>query len=355
MKRVVGERPPLVTGPWRLEELSAGRLSYPKNGLKVFSCFHCGGGSSMGYKLAGFDVIGGVEIDPEMMKLYHRNVLTGDKHLSFLMGVQDFVRCEMEHLPPVMYDLDVLDGSPPCSSFSMTGSREKAWGKKKFREGQAEQVLDDLFFDYIKIAKRLQPKVVVAENVKGLVIGNAKGYVRDIFRGYDEAGYDTQLFLLNSSRMGVPQSRERIFFVSRRKDLKLPKVEFGFAEEPITVRQAWLGVDEMGKKLTPKCTDIWCRTLPGQFFSKANNGSWFNWIRLSMDKPSSTLSANCRLTHPEEPRFLGDLQAIRLQSFPDDYDFTGVDARYVCGMSVPPIMMQRVATEIAAQLLPPKG
>ena len=91
----------------------------------------------------------------------------------------------------------------------MAGSREKACGKEKhFREGQSKQVLDDLFFHFIDTAKKLKPKVVVAENVKGLVIGKAKGYVKQIFKKFDEAGYDVQLFLLNAAFMGVPQKRE---------------------------------------------------------------------------------------------------------------------------------------------------
>lgn len=70
--------------------------------------------------------------------------------------------------------MDILDGSPPCSTFSLSGNREKDWGKEKvFREGQTAQVLDTLFFDFIALAKALQPKVVIAENVKVLLMGNA--------------------------------------------------------------------------------------------------------------------------------------------------------------------------------------
>ena len=143
---------------------------FTKDKGKVFSCFACGGGSSMGYKLAGFDVIGCNEIDHRMMYAYCQN---HNPKFPFLEPIQEFKH--KEDLPPELFNLDILDGSPPCSSFSMAGSREDAWGKMKhFREGQAEQVLDTLFFDFIDLAKRLQPKVVVAENVKGLLLGEAK-------------------------------------------------------------------------------------------------------------------------------------------------------------------------------------
>ena len=153
-------------------------------------------------------------------------------------------------LPDELYNLDILDGSPPCSSFSMAGNREKDWGKDKvFREGQAMQVLDTLFFDFIDLAKKLQPKVVVAENVKGLLLGEAKEYVRKIYREFDLAGYYVQHFLLDGSKMGVPQKRERVFFIAFRKDLAepflkqvnlfevQPEIQIKFNEPEITYKE----------------------------------------------------------------------------------------------------------------------
>lgn len=121
---------------------------YPeKNGLKVFSCFACGGGSTMGYKLAGCDVIGDLEIDPRMNKVYVEN---HHPKYNYLEDIRDFNK--REDLPEELYNLDILDGSPPCSTFSMAGQREDAWGKKKkFREGQKEQTLDDL----LKVAQTI--------------------------------------------------------------------------------------------------------------------------------------------------------------------------------------------------------
>ena len=111
-----------VSYKWYIEDLKR----IPKNGLKVFSCFACGGGSSFGYKLAGFDVIGANEIDPEMAWHYKTN--HNPKHY-YLEDIRKFR--QRTDLPRELYELDILDGSPPCSSFSMAGSREKGWGKKK--------------------------------------------------------------------------------------------------------------------------------------------------------------------------------------------------------------------------------
>lgn len=338
---------PLVTGPWRLADLAPPEPDAPT----VFSCFHCGGGSTMGYKLAGFNVLGGVEIDPQMMEIYRRN--HRPRH-SYLMPIQEF---KYRDLPKELYDLDVLDGSPPCSSFSMAGNREKDWGKKKvFREGQADQVLDDLFFHFIDVAKRLRPKVVIAENVKGLVIGNARGYVKQIFDGFRSAGYDCQLFLLNASRMGVPQRRERTFFIARRMDLRLPRVELVFHEREIGCEEAFRGVDAVGRPATELQRHWWSHVQPGEAFSKAHpKGHWFNCFKLHPEKPSPTFPANTLGNagpyHWTFPNRISTPAKVRLQTFPEDFNFGSVDPGYVCGMSVPPLMMQRVADQVLRQLL----
>ena len=158
----------------------------------------------MGYKLAGFDVIGCNEIDPRMNKVY---VANHHPRLNYLAPIQEFKL--RKDLPAELYNLDILDGSPPCSSFSTAGNRDEDWGKeKKFREGQAMQVLDTLFFDFIDLAKELQPKIVIAENVKGLILGEAVQYVGRIGQAIEDAGYTTTLTLCNGKYMGLPQMRE---------------------------------------------------------------------------------------------------------------------------------------------------
>ena len=339
----------LKTGPWNLTDLE----SIPKNGKNVFSIFHCGGGSTMGYKLSGYDVLGGVEIDPEMMSIYRAN--HNPKH-SYLMSITEFNKLPREKIPAELFKLDILDGSPPCSSFSMAGSREKKWGeKKKFREGQAEQVLDDLFFHFIETARMLQPKVVVAENVKGLVIGKAKGYVKQIFQMFNLAGYDTQLFLLNAAFMGVPQRRERTFFIARRKDLNLPKIEMKFNEKTISCGSAFDGINSLGKTLSPDQLKWWKLCKPGNAFSSVHpKKHWFNAFKLDSNLIAPTLTAsggNAEPFHWSEPRKISDAGMLRIQSFPDDYGLGKFEAKYICGMSVPPYMMNRVSDQIYKQWL----
>lgn len=328
-----------------------------KNGCRVFSCFSCGGGSSMGYKLAGYEVLGNCEIDPDMMKLYRQN---NHPKYSFLMDVRDFVKLPDEKLPEELRDLDILDGSPPCSVFSMAGSREDGWNVEKiFREGQAKQRLDDLFFHFIDVAKRLQPKVVVAENVKGLITGNAKGWVNRIVSAFDDAGYDVQIFLFNAARMGVPQKRERVFFIAGRKDLRLPKLRMDFCSKPVTFAEVR---EEYGRALpegnlsarlmkyrirTDRClADINERVTKKKsgFTSPINHD----------DEPVQTITAGGYAFRMCDGLLMTDKDIIRCQTFPEDYDFMGQSVQYVCGMSVPPVMMAKISEQVYMQWLKPR-
>lgn len=330
---------------------------FTKDKGTVFSCFSCGGGSTMGYKLAGFDVIGCNEIDPKMMEVYKIN---HKPKYPFLANIRAFKI--LSNLPNELYQLDILDGSPPCSSFSMAGNREDDWGKdKKFREGQSEQVLDTLFFDFIDLAKRLQPKVVIAENVKGLMMGEAWKYMREIYKQFDEAGYYCQHWLLDASKMGVPQRRERVFFICLRKDLaesfmhqadmftKLPYLRMEFKEEKILFKDVWTG--KLGYNATELSFKYWTNTLPGSNFSEAANGSWFNHCRLHNEKviPTLTTETGKKYHLPDNPELIDNETIIYAASFPIDYNFTTNNISYITGMSVPPIMTAQVATEVYEQ------
>ncbi len=332
---------------WRLEDLK----NIEKNGLKVFSCFSCGGGSTMGYKLAGCEVIGNVEIDPKIIKIYKLN---HNPKYPFLMGVQEFKNIPNEELPKELFNLDILDGSPPCSTFSIAGSREKAWGKKKkFREGQTEQVLSDLFFDFLDVVEKLNPKVVIAENVKGMIMGNAKGYVKAIAKRFNELGYDVQLFLFNAASMGVPQARERTFFIARNRKYNFPKLNISFNEKPISYGEVEETLSEKyGDRISERVFDIWKKTYPGHSLSGAHpRGSYFNYYRISKDKPVNTITAaeGGSLIHYEQPCKLSGEALIKCSSFPIDYNFADESIKYIVGMSVPPLMMKRVAQEVIRQ------
>lgn len=335
---------------------------FTKDKGKVFSCFACGGGSTMGYKLAGFDVLGCNEIDPKMIACYVEN---HKPKYSYLEPIQTFKL--RKDLPQELYNLDILDGSPPCSSFSMSGNREKDWGKDKvFREGQAMQVLDTLFFDFIDLAKELQPKVVIAENVKGLLLGDAKSYVIQIYKDFDKAGYVCQHFLLDASKMGVPQRRERVFFIALRKDLApefmkqvdmftyLPEIDMVFNEKVITFSE----VEEINADrlpLTDSVQKFYDKRLPneyclGETAERIGKRSHFNYMVMNPKEPCYTIIAKDK-TLIYDNGFLTTTELKKAGSYPLDYNFGNLKTQYLVGMSVPPVMTAQIATRIYEQWL----
>jgi len=339
---------------------------FTKDKGKVFSCFACGGGSTMGYKLAGFDVIGHNDIDKKMIEVYKEN---HNPKFSFLESITTFAK--RKDLPKELYNLDILDGSPPCSSFSMAGNREKDWGKEKvFREGQAEQVLDTLFFDFIDLAKELQPKVVVAENVKGLLMGEAKAYVRKIYEEFDKAGYYCQHFLLDASKMGVPQRRERVFFICLRKDLakpflhfadiftEIPKIEMVFNEKKIPFKN-FKQKNNNEYPISEFYNTLWVKrkegdasfaNINGRERGKENTGFGTNFLYEKNVCGTLTTKKDCYCLF-NEPRYTSDFESKCIQSFPQDYNFNKLNEQYLIGMSVPPVMVANIATEIYNQWL----
>lgn len=342
---------------------------FTKDKGKVFSCFSCGGGSTMGYKLAGFDVIGCNEIDPAMMEVYKQN---HNPKFPFLESIQTFKN--REDLPAELYKLDILDGSPPCSSFSLSGKREKGWGsEKKFREGQAKQVLDTLFFDFIDLAKKLQPKVVIAENVKGIMMGNAWKYTREIYKQFDEAGYYVQHWLLDASNMGLPQRRERVFFIALRKDLappflkqidmftKAPELNlvFNFPEVVFSEIYEPNGEINNSNKLAKSEFIRWKLRKYGDFdlrecdFRLRGKHSFFSQVFIYKNKllPTITATKIGQNILFDEPRKLTKKEFCLAGSYPLDYEFLKNEPGYLIGMSVPPIMVANIVDEVFNQWL----
>lgn len=334
---------------WKRKEI------YPKsNELKVFGTFVCGGGSTMGYKLAGFEHLGGVEIDPRMAEIYKKN--HAPKHF-YLEDIRDFN--EREDLPNELYNLDILDGSPPCTTFSMAGKREKGWGvKKHFKEGQKKQTLDDLVFVYCDTIAKLRPKVAILENVKGIISGMAKKYSIDIIERLNSIGYDVQVFCLNAATMGVPQARERVFFIARRRDLNFTPLVLNFNEKPIPFGEIADKNSTTHKPLIPSIIarlpflnkgELSLKYADARYRELSTLNAFFSTCILYDNEVAPTLTSSGESIYWEEQRNLNDTEYRRMSTFPVDFDFCGSKVRYVCGMSVPPLMTAKIATEIKRQ------
>ena len=335
---------------------------FSKDRGKVFSCFACGGGSTMGYKLAGFDVIGDLEIDKKKNRAY---VANNHPKYNYVEDIRIFEK--RNNLPKELYCLDILDGSPPCNCFSMSGNRQEDWGAEKTKDGITQR-WDDLFFVFIALAKKLQPKVVVAENVKGLMLGESIKYVRDIYKAFDKSGYYCQHYLLNSSNMGVPQRRERVFFICLRKDLAAPflkqinlfeckpKLNLCFNEPPINYGEF---ADYKGIELTSKKRRFyWENRLPqdndfGSITKRIDgNERCFNYVFVKEDCVPPTLPANSgKLICYSKPLTLSKNEICCISTFPQDYDFKNVIYEELTGHCVPPVMMAQISTRIYEQWL----
>ena len=329
---------------WYLSELKQDK------DVTVFSCFSCGGGSTMGYKRAGFKVLGNVEIDPRVNEVYKTN---NHPKYNYLMDLRDFNK--QENLPDELYHLDILDGSPPCSTFSTAGDREKSWGKLKvFREGQKKQTLDDLFFVFLDTVKKLKPKIVIAENVTGIIKGNAKGYVNLILKRFKELGYEVQMFKLNAALMDVPQARERVFFIANNQHYPALKLHFHGkpilfgevrSEHGIPVQKQsseYLRLVKMAKPCDSCIADVRIR------LKEEKQGGFSNKI-FHDSKIALTITSGVTLFRKCDNTYLSDIDFRNCASFPQDYNFLDQKPQYICGMSVPPNMMANIAMEIYKQ------
>lgn len=332
---------------------------------KVISTFSGIGGSSQGYKQAGFEVLASVEFldyQAANYRLNHPNTKVYETDIRALSPEQ-----VLKDLNLKPRDLDILDGSPPCSSFSVAGKREKGWGEIK-AYGNKKQRTDDLFFEYIRFLKYIQPKVFVAENVKGLTMGTAKGYFNEIFQALKDCGYTVKAKVMNACNYSVPQSRERTIFIGVRNDLGVNPSYPEKHEKIITVKEAWQDLKQSKKEIQDSYDFVsnWVEVMKYVKLCKQGEScdkyhpkkSFFSKVRLHYNLPSPTITATGNSGtndqfHPVEHRILTIPELKRIATFPDSYELNGIRKRQWegIGRSVPPKMMQAIAENIKTNIL----
>lgn len=341
----------------------------PWNGYNVISTFSGGGGSSLGYKMAGYHVIWANEFIPEARETYKAN------HPKTILDGRDIRKIDpkevLKTIGMVPGEIDLLDGSPPCCAFSTAGARERGWGKTHKYSDSAQANIEDLFFEYIRFIHEIKPKVFVAENVSGLVKGTAIGYFKMIIRAMKAEGYNVSARLLNAAYLGVPQKRERLIFIGVRSDLKKAPA----FPKPLlclyTVRDALENVKNDKAELEYRNEEFkkyaFGRVLekiplnPAKPISGSSimNGSYFNLIRESMFAPCSTIcqaggqGGGATVCHPTENRKFTTAEIKRLMSLPDDYVLTGTIGQKWerAARMVPPVMMMHIAKTIQEKIL----
>ena len=355
-----------------------------QNKFNVISTFAGGGGSSTGYRLAGGNILCVNEFVEEARNTYKENypntpILPDD--INKLSG-QEFL--DISGLD--VGELDILDGSPPCSAFSMAGNvshgkgntHKDAFGKTKgYSDIKEVSNIEDLFFEFLRVADVIKPKVIIAENVAGLTMGEAKQYFNKIQNTFEKIGYDVCARVLNSAYFGVPQTRSRVFFIGVRSDITLQigltfmNIESIFPTENksmVILKDALNNLeydDEEIKTLTEKFTNTayWKDTgskmplnpdkvLTGCDFHP--KGHHFNLKRVSLEKPAPTLTAmgsndtTAGAFHWNEPRKLTIGELKRIQSLPDDFVLTGKwnQQSERIGRMVPPLLLKSIADSV---------
>ena len=369
----------------------------PWNGLTVVSTFSGCGGSSLGYRMAGYRVAWASEFVPAARQTYRANfpgTIVDERDIRDVDAID-----VLDALGMGAGEIDVLDGSPPCASFSTAGRRHKLWGKEKAYSGTVQRT-DDLFFEFARLLGGLRPKAFVAENVAGLIKGAAKGYFLAILAELKAQGYRVEARLLDAQWLGVPQDRKRLIFVGVREDLGLapafprprpyrysirdaipdvgsitlhhPTSGFPDKRVPHTVsgpsptitaggisaftRHAyWLNPIEPESDISRYAIGAeWDRLRPGE-----QSGKYFSLVRPHPDRPCPTVTQTAGnpsaagVTHPTQKRKFSIAELKRICGFPDDFQVTGSYGQQWerLGRAVPPVMMAAIAATIRDEVL----
>lgn len=321
----------------------------------VISTFAGCGGSSLGYKWAGYDELLAVEWDDHAVDTFKLNfpevpVYHGD--IGSLSIEQVF---NMTGLVPG--ELDVFDGSPPCQGFSTAGHREMLDPR------------NSLFEEYVRLLTGLQPRVFVMENVSGMVKGKMKFIFVEILQALKQAGYKVRAQLLDTQYFNVPQSRKRMIFIGVREDLNTEPSFPDPQSRPIPLKIALEGCPEglsqgdfSGERLA-----LAKQIKPGRHGGYVLSNTCFNLGRSRWDKPAQTILAMVAgntdirfgggAIHPEKHRHFTIGEVKRVMSFPDDFRLEGsfVKQWERLGNSVPPRFMEAIARHIRQVVLAQAG
>ncbi len=353
-------------------------LKFSTSNLTAISLFAGCGGKCLGFANAGFNILGYVEIEEAFRQIYELNFPTTKCLGTDITKIKDE---EIMNWPVPEAGLDILLGGPPCQGFSLVGKRDR------------DDKRNRLFHHMLRIAQILQPRYVVMENVKLLTSMKApdKSFVKDnIITLFTEIGYRVEYRELNAQDYGVPQCRERVFFIATRKDLPdlIPTFPapthgnignvlplFGSKLRPIqTFRDATGDLEKIGsgEEATndplhfavdhPSHVIEWLRHTPEGCSAHDNkkkehrppSGYNTTYKRLRWDEPGATIQTTfgmisaSRTVHPEQHRSLTIREAMRIQTFPDNFSLVGNlgKIRTAIGNAVPPLFAQAIAAHI---------
>lgn len=367
-KRSIGKKigyPSEPIGRWRQSQASRGKAA-----IDVIDLFSGCGGMSLGFAAtSGFRLVGAGDVNESSIQTYARNLRVPALHqdvveLAYKRGA---LKRFLSRLPE--YDPNrplVLIGCAPCQGFS--AHRKKNWDVKDDR--------NNLVVAFAEVAAKLQPTVVVMENVPELLSGRYWSYFEAFRQRLESLGYTVSQGIHNTAEFGVPQERFRALVVaSRVAEIDLPTGSRGHAEFR-SVRDAIGDLpevlageadprDAMHKSATHRSStlDVIRQVSKdggsrppgvGPACLQRVKGFYDVYGRLAWDRPSITIThyarnpASGRFVHPVQDRGLTMREAARLQSFPDSFEFEGSfdDIFRQIGEAVPPLFAQAVAKAV---------
>lgn len=359
----------------------------PDSGLRAVSTFSGCGGSCLGLRMAGYRVLWASEFIPAARDVYRLN------HPDSILDERDIREVRPEDILEATGlqpgEIDLLEGSPPCASFSTSGKRHRHWGEVR-PYSDTKQRTDDLFDQFIRILSGLQPRVFLAENVSGLVKGVAKGYFLEILARMKAAGYRVEARLLDAQWLGVPQARQRVIFQGIREDLNAEHAwpeplpyRYSIADacpwivasggirgtgqlrnktrsssEPVQTIMAGGGgsgnSSQFGVMSDPSIADYAIGDEYDNVEVGKNSDRYQNLSRASPQRPCPTVTAGggtmgaAAVVHPYEKRKFTIEELKRLSGFPEDFELTGSYAQQWerIGRSVPPLMMRAIGAAV---------
>lgn len=312
----------------------------------VISTFAGTGGSSLGYKWAGFKELLAIDFDEHAHECFKANfpeVPAWHRDIRTVTAKEILDYCNIKP-----GELDIFDGSPPCQGFSTAGKRV------------VNDERNNLFKDYVRLIEGLMPKVFVMENVTGMIKGKMKGRFIEIMNTLKALDYNVSCKKMNSKYYGVPQSRERLIFIGVRKDLNKLPVYPKASSKLISVKEAFENVKQVG--YAPAITNKFIKSIvsrmkPGESASKYHpKGSFFNCSRIHYLRPSQTMTKMVPLggyIHPLENRQISINECKAICSFPQDWKLGDKynKAFERLGNAVMPRFMQAIAETIKTEIL----
>jgi len=328
-----------------------------KRKLNYVDLFSGIGGISLGFERAGFENVFSIDFDKQTCETYRKNF---PQHHLIEGDIKDLTEDKILNLTNGK-EIDVIVGGTPCQGFSIAG---------KIGRNFIDDPRNHLFKEFARVVRIVKPKFFVIENVKRVYSHNKGETKKEIISLFEKLGYNVSCNVLNSVNYGVPQVRNRVFFIGNRfgvenkfpeKNVKkfrtikdaigdIPSLSSGESSD-FPNHQAMTHSEQMLKKMSYVSSGGSREQIPKGI--RPTSGDVRKYIKYDEDKPSICITGDMRkVFHYSQNRALSVRELARIQTFPDNFIFLGnrLSQQQQVGNAVPPLMAQAVAETIRKQL-----